>query len=159
VETVAAFDAIPHPRIPLPREIYRSQGHDRDNSMGINLSNDEQLRALAGQINAAVRDDWRAGPLVPGAPASTAAAVEVTNPADRRQVVGHWQPADKAVIERAMHNAVAAQPGWDATPVASRAAILEHAADLLEQRMPQFMALCTKEAGKTIPDGVAEVRA
>src|SRR5690606_31441986 len=125
VETVAAFDAIPHPRIPLPREIYRSQGHDRDNSMGINLSNDEQLRALAGQINAAVRDDWRAGPLVPGAPASTAAAVEVTNPADRRQVVGHWQPADKAVIERAMHNAVAAQPGWDATPVASRAAILE----------------------------------
>ncbi len=26
------------------------------------------------------------------------------------------------------------------------------------QRMPQFIALCTKEAGKTIPDGVAEVR-
>src|SRR5690606_3330700 len=35
---------------------------------------------------------------------------------------------------------------------------LEHAADLHEQRMPQFIALCTKEAGKTIPDGVAEVR-
>jgi RHH-type proline utilization regulon transcriptional repressor/proline dehydrogenase/delta 1-pyrroline-5-carboxylate dehydrogenase len=45
-----------------------------------------------------------------------------------------------------------------ATPAASRAAILEHAADLLEQRMPQYIALCTKEAGKTIPDGVAEVR-
>jgi len=158
VETVAAFDHIPHPRIPLPREIYRSQGHDRDNAMGINLSNDEQLRTLAEQINAAVRDDWRAGPLVPGADSSTAATVEVTNPADRRQVVGHWQPADAAVIERAMANATAAQPGWDATPVASRAAILEHAADLLEQRMPQFMALCTREAGKTLPDGVAEVR-
>src|SRR5690606_1585296 len=50
------------------------------------------------------------------------------------------------------------QPGWDATPAASRAAILEHAADLLEQRMAQYIALCTKEAGKTIPDGVAEVR-
>src|SRR5690606_23136090 len=37
-------------------------------------------------------------------------------------------------------------------------AILEHAATLLEQRMPLFIALCTKEAGKTIPDGVAEVR-
>src|SRR3546814_15952520 len=57
-----------------------------------------------------------------------------------------------------MDNATAAQPAWDATPVASRAAILEHAADLLEQRTPAFMALCTKEAGKTIPDGVAEVR-
>src|SRR5690606_10151806 len=158
VETVDAFDAIPHPRIPLPREIYRSQGHDRDNSMGINLSNDGQLRELAEQVNAAVRDDWRAEPLVPGAKPSTAAPVEVTNPADHRQVVGHWLPADAAVIAHAMDNAVAAQPGWDATPVASRAAILEHAADLLEQRTPQFMALCTKEAGKTLPDGVAEVR-
>src|SRR3546814_1336913 len=66
--------------------------------------------------------------------------------------------SDAAVIEQAMDNATAAQPAWDATPVASRAAILEHAADLLEQRTPAFMALCTKEAGKTIPDGVAEVR-
>jgi len=158
VETVAAFDDIPHPRIPLPRALYHALGHDRDNAMGINLSNDEQLRALAEQINAAQRDDWRAGPLVPGAPAPATAAVEVSNPADRRQVIGHWQPADAAVIECAMANATAAQPDWDATPVASRAAILEHAADLLEQRMPQFMALCTREAGKTIPDGVAEVR-
>src|SRR3546814_13918298 len=110
------------------------------------------------QVNAAVRSDWRAGPLVPGAKPSTAATVEVTSPADRRQLVGHWQPADAAVIAQAMDNAVAAQPAWDATPVASRAAILEHAADLLEQRTPAFMALCTQEAGKTIPDGVAEVR-
>src|SRR5690606_10071214 len=158
VETVSAFDDFPHPRIPLPRALYRALGHDRDNSMGINLSNDEQLRALADQINAARRDDWRAGPLVPGAPASTAAQVEVTNPADRRALVGHWQPADAAVIARAMDNAVAAQPGWDAMPVAGRAAILERGADLLEQRMAQFMALCTREAGKTLPDGVAEVR-
>ena len=61
-------------------------------------------------------------------------------------------------VEKALQNAVAALPAWDATPAASRAAILEHAADLLEQRMPQYIALCTKEAGKTIPDGVAEVR-
>jgi RHH-type proline utilization regulon transcriptional repressor/proline dehydrogenase/delta 1-pyrroline-5-carboxylate dehydrogenase len=61
-------------------------------------------------------------------------------------------------VEQALKNAVAAQPAWDALPAASRAVILERAADLMEQRMPRFMALCTKEAGKTIPDGVAEVR-
>src|SRR3546814_12398938 len=105
-------------------------------------------RELAEQVNAAVRSDWRAGPLVPGAKPSTAAAVEVTNPADRRQVVGQWQPADAAVIEQAMDNATAAQPAWDATPVASRAAILEHAADLLEQRTPEVVALCTKASGR-----------
>ncbi|WP_043688971.1 bifunctional proline dehydrogenase/L-glutamate gamma-semialdehyde dehydrogenase PutA [Luteimonas huabeiensis] len=156
VDTVAAFDSIPHPRIPLPVDLYRSQGHDRSNSMGVNLANDDQLRQLAERVNAEVAE-WTAGPLVPGAqPAG--AAVTATDPADRRRTVGRWQPADAATVERALANAVAAQPGWDATPAASRAAILEHAADLLESRMPRFIALCTREAGKTIPDGVAEVR-
>jgi RHH-type proline utilization regulon transcriptional repressor/proline dehydrogenase/delta 1-pyrroline-5-carboxylate dehydrogenase len=167
VETVAGFDSganpgIAHPRIPLPRDLYRSQAAshsnaERDNSMGINLANDDQLRALADQVNAAARSDWRAAPLVPGASVN-AASIAVTNPADRRDIVGQWQAADSAVVEQALRNAVAAQPAWDATPAASRAAILEHAADLLEQRMPQYIALCTKEAGKTLPDGVAEVR-
>ena len=184
VEVVSAFDAIPHPRIPLPREIYRVQAaaaaasragtppradaaqrthamtaptDARDNSMGLNLANDDQLRTLAAQVASAASGDWRAAPLVPSAAAS-GALIEVRNPADRRQVVGTWQAADGATVERAIANAVAAQPAWDATPVASRAAILEHAADLMEARMPQFIALCTREAGKTIPDGVAEVR-
>jgi len=169
VQTVAAFDTIPHPRIPLPVDLYRSQATPRpsamtttphsaarSNSMGINLANDAQLQALAEQVNAAVAD-WRAAPLVPGATIS-GATIAVSNPADRRQHVGQWQAADAATVELALKNAVAAQPAWDRIPAASRAAILEHAADLLEQRMPQYIALCTREAGKTIPDGVAEVR-
>src|SRR5690606_19598693 len=63
-----------------------------------------------------------------------------------------------ATVERALVNAVAAHDDWNATPAASRAAILEHAADLLEQHLPLFIAMCTKEAGKTVADGVAEVR-
>ncbi|KAF1712167.1 bifunctional proline dehydrogenase/L-glutamate gamma-semialdehyde dehydrogenase [Pseudoxanthomonas kalamensis DSM 18571] len=156
VEVVSGFESIPHPRIPLPVDLYRSFGLDRSNSMGVNLANDDQLRALAEQIGA-VASDWRAAPLVPGA-IIDGPAIAVTNPADRRQRVGQWQAADAATVEKALQNAVAAQPGWDATPAASRATILEHAADLLEQRMPQFIALCTREAGKTLPDGVAEVR-
>ena len=157
VEVVEGFDSIPHPRIPLPRDIYRAFGLERDNSMGINLSNDDSLRALAEQVNAATRNDWRATPLVPGAKPSSD-FIDVTNPADRRQVVGQWQPADAATVQQALANAVAAQPAWDALPAASRAVILERAADLMEQRMPAFMALCTREAGKTLADGVAEVR-
>src|SRR5690606_15213976 len=156
VEVVSGFDSIPHPRIPLPVDLYRSFGLERSNSMGVNLADDDQLRRLAAQIDANTAD-WQAAPLVPGAQPS-GAMLDVTNPADRRQRVGRWQAADAATVERALANAVAAQPGWDATPAASRAAILEHAADLLEQRMAQYIALCTKEAGKTIPDGVAEVR-
>ena len=162
VQTVAAFDSIAHPGIPLPADLYRShavanQYHQRINSMGVNLANDDQLRTLAEQVNAAVKHDWHAAPLVPGSRIG-GPNIAVTNPANRRETVGQWQAADSATVELALGNAVAAQEQWNATPAASRAAIVEHAADLMEARMPMFIALCTREAGKTIPDGVAEVR-
>ena len=157
VEFVASLEHIAHPRIPLPVDLYRSQHQDRDNSMGLNLANDDQLRELAAAINACGAGSWTAAPLVPGAQAA-GEKIAVTNPADRREVVGHWQASDAASVELALTNAVAAQPAWDATPAASRAALLEHAATLLEARMPAYMAMCTKEAGKTLSDGIAEVR-
>ena len=156
IEIVEGYPAIPHPQIPLPVDLYRSQGVNRSNSMGINLNNDEQLRELAQQV-AATPTGWSARPLVPGASPS-GEAITVTSPADRRVEVGSWVPADEATVQQALANAVAAQPGWDATPAASRAAILEHAADQLEAQIGKFIAMCTREAGKTIPDGVAEVR-
>ncbi|PJK09804.1 bifunctional proline dehydrogenase/L-glutamate gamma-semialdehyde dehydrogenase [Lysobacteraceae bacterium NML120232] len=157
VEVVGAFAQIPHPRIPLPVDLYRSQNQPRDNSMGINLANDEQLRALAAELNNAGSGHWEAAPLVPGTHVA-GEKIAVTNPADRREVVGHWLPADEACVQKALENAVAAQPEWDATPVERRAELLEKAADLLEARIAPYMAMCTKEAGKTLPDGVAEVR-
>ncbi len=157
VEFVSSLEHIQHPRIPLPVNLYRSQNQHRDNSMGINLANDDALRELAAAMNSAGAGSWTASPLVPGTqPAGE--KIAVTNPADRREVVGHWQASTSSDVERALANAVAAQPGWDATPASSRAALLEHAADLLEARMPAYMAMCTKEAGKTLADGIAEVR-
>jgi len=156
VSVVAAYDSKPHPRIPQPLDLYRSYGEDRNNSMGANLANDDTLAALATSINAAVKD-WQATPLVPGATPS-GAAIAVTNPADRRERIGQWVPADGAAVEKALANAVASQDGWDRLPAASRARILEHAADLMEARMPEFLALCVKEAGKSLSASVAEVR-
>jgi len=153
VATVAGFDFKPHPRIPLPVALY---GEERKNSMGVNFANADDLRRLADAVNAAIQP-WHATPLVPGAKPS-GAVLPVTNPADRREQVGTWQAADAATVERALANAVAAQPLWDGLPATSRATILEHAADLLEQRLPRFVALCVKEAGKVLPDCIAEVR-
>lgn len=47
---------------------------------------------------------------------------------------------------------------WSRTPADARAAALERAADLLQQRMPRFIALLQTEGGKTIDDAVSEVR-
>ncbi|HEX5755475.1 MAG TPA: bifunctional proline dehydrogenase/L-glutamate gamma-semialdehyde dehydrogenase PutA [Arenimonas sp.] len=153
VAQVEANVVKPHPHIPLPADLF---GTERKNSMGVNLANDQTLRELAERI-AAAPTAWSAAPLVPGAKPS-GASVDVKNPADRREVIGQWQACDDATVARALDNAVAAYPRWDHTPAASRAKILEYSAELMEKRMPEIIALCVKEAGKSLPASVAEVR-
>jgi RHH-type proline utilization regulon transcriptional repressor/proline dehydrogenase/delta 1-pyrroline-5-carboxylate dehydrogenase len=153
-EVVAATEPKAHPRIPLPLHLY---GSDRQNSRGVCLANETELRALLAEIQAARLSGLRAMPLVPGAH-SGAAARPVRDPADRRRQLGEWQPADAACVERALANAVSAQPAWDRTPVERRAQLLERAAELLEAQRGELIALCTREAGKTLSDGIAEVR-
>jgi RHH-type proline utilization regulon transcriptional repressor/proline dehydrogenase/delta 1-pyrroline-5-carboxylate dehydrogenase len=163
-ETVRRFASIPHPRIPVPVNLFgensappqNSNFVSRKNSMGVNFSNDNELKALAEAVNAK-STTWAATPLVPGGE-SKGPTVQVTNPADRRQAVGSYVSADAALVDKALANAVAAQPGWDRLPAASRAAILEHAADQLEARRGEFIALCVREAGKSLPDSIAEIR-
>jgi RHH-type transcriptional regulator, proline utilization regulon repressor / proline dehydrogenase / delta 1-pyrroline-5-carboxylate dehydrogenase len=152
-EVVRGFASKPHPRIPMPVGLY---GELRKNSMGANLASDNELKALAEAVNAE-QGPWSAAPLVPGADPQ-GPTVASTDPADRRRTVGEWRAADADTVDRALDNAVAAQPRWDALPAASRAAILEHAAELLEQRRGSFIALCVREAGKSIPASIAEVR-
>ncbi|HEU0196394.1 MAG TPA: bifunctional proline dehydrogenase/L-glutamate gamma-semialdehyde dehydrogenase PutA [Nevskiaceae bacterium] len=152
-EVVRQLASKPHPHIPLPINIYASI---RKNSMGANLSNDNELAALADAANAHP-GPWQATPLVPGAK-STGATIKVTNAADRTQQVGTWQAADADTARKALDNARAAQPAWDRLPAASRAAILEHAAEQLEARRGEFIAMCVREAGKTIPASISEVR-
>jgi RHH-type proline utilization regulon transcriptional repressor/proline dehydrogenase/delta 1-pyrroline-5-carboxylate dehydrogenase len=152
-ETVAAQGTGPHPRIPLPVGMF---GDTRRNSMGINLASATTLRELAAAIEAEA-GPWHAAPQVPGY-AGKGASRPVLDPTDRRRVVGHVVDADVDAVERALANAVPAQAEWDRTPVAGRARILEHAADLMESRCARFIAMCVREAGKSIPDSIAEVR-
>jgi len=121
-ETAAAHVHKAHPRIPLPVNLYLPV---RINSMGFNSANDDDLRAMAAAANATLAPR-QATPLVPGA-ASTGPEVAVTDPADRRRVIGRWQAADAATVERALTQALTAQPGWDATPAETRAQVLERA--------------------------------
>jgi RHH-type proline utilization regulon transcriptional repressor/proline dehydrogenase/delta 1-pyrroline-5-carboxylate dehydrogenase len=152
VATVEAFASKPHPNIPPPSAIFA----DRKNSMGVNLANDQELAALATRVNAATRQ-WKAAPLVPGAPGG-GDELQVTNPADRREVIGGWRTATPVQVEQALVNAQAAFNAWDHTPAASRAKLLEAFAELMEARMPELIALCVKEAGKSLSASVAEVR-
>ncbi|MGX1105224.1 MULTISPECIES: bifunctional proline dehydrogenase/L-glutamate gamma-semialdehyde dehydrogenase PutA [Bradyrhizobium] len=66
-----------------------------------------------------------------------------------------------STTEQANAAVVAARRGfraWNATPATKRAAILDKAADLLEQRRAHFLALLQSEGGKTLDDALSEVR-
>lgn len=61
-------------------------------------------------------------------------------------------------VDAAITRAVKAFGEWSGRGVDARAALLERLADTLEAHGPELMALCAREAGKVLPDGVAEVR-
>jgi RHH-type proline utilization regulon transcriptional repressor/proline dehydrogenase/delta 1-pyrroline-5-carboxylate dehydrogenase len=129
----------------------------RRNSSGSDFGNPAELAALQEELRAAVADCYRGGPLV-----SPGEAIEpglpVRSPADTSHVVGLTRDATEAEIEAAMTSAARAQHAWNATPAAARAACLEKAADMLEQGRGLFLHLLVREAGKTLPDAIAEIR-
>ena len=154
VGVVEAHDAQPHPRIPLPPELYAP---DRVNSKGWNINHPRDAGDLE-EAMASFRDHgWHAAPRVAGlAPEGT--TTPVRNPADRRETVGEARLADAAVAANALAVATRAFPTWRDRQVDDRAALLERIADLYEVHAPELMALLTREAGKTRLDGVLEVR-
>ncbi|MFE2004490.1 trifunctional transcriptional regulator/proline dehydrogenase/L-glutamate gamma-semialdehyde dehydrogenase [Pseudomonas guariconensis] len=145
---------LPHPRIPMPRELY---GSERANSAGIDMANEHRLASLSCALLATAHNDWKAAPLLACA-VSEQPAVQVLNPADHRDVVGHVQEATVEDVDNAIQCALNAAPIWQATPPAERAAILERAADLMEADIQPLMGLLVREAGKTYANAIAEVR-
>jgi acyl-CoA reductase-like NAD-dependent aldehyde dehydrogenase len=62
--------------------------------------------------------------------------------------------ADRGDADRAAEAAAAASPGWSATSPDERAAVLNRAADLLDERAPDIAATMTAECGATFGWGM-----
>ena len=118
-----AGPAGPDPRIPLPLDLYP----DRKNSMGLDLSLQENLDALKARV---VAD-------------GALPAVEATSPGE---------------LDFSLARAAEAFESWSRTPAAKRAALLERAADLLEQHLVELVSLIVREGRRTYADSVSEVR-
>ncbi|MDX1380995.1 MAG: bifunctional proline dehydrogenase/L-glutamate gamma-semialdehyde dehydrogenase PutA, partial [Xanthomonadales bacterium] len=156
VEKVRETRPIAHPAIPMPRALY---GPARANSRGVNLANELEFRTLAVAMQPHADARWQAAPLVAASVTAEAGEAEpVINPATPNATVGQVRNAGADMVDQALAAAQAAADGWDRVPAAERAAMLERAADLLEEHLPEFMALAAREAGKTVHDAVAEVR-
>ncbi|MBC2667547.1 trifunctional transcriptional regulator/proline dehydrogenase/L-glutamate gamma-semialdehyde dehydrogenase [Novosphingobium piscinae] len=137
----------PHDLIAAPPRLYP----DRPNAPGIDLSNEDSLTQLAAGLRESAAQAWEAAP-----PEGTGTRRAVLNPADRRDVVGHVGECDPAAARAAVARAAASR--WPAEPIFSRARVLDSAADALQARMPVLLGLIAREAGKSLPNAIAEVR-
>ncbi len=141
-----------HSDIVRPAGIYG----DRRNSAGLEFGHRPDLDALTKGM-AASRPDVHAKPLLPGSKPS-GQALAVRAPAEPKVTVGHVVLAQAGDVELAMAAARAGFERWSRTPVSVRSTALEKAGDLLEENRDAFMTLLSLEAGKTLDDGIAEIR-
>jgi len=63
IAQVRGYAHKPHPRIPMPRDIY---GSGRVNARGMDLTDRAALRDLAVEMPQVLESDWKAGPIVNG---------------------------------------------------------------------------------------------
>ena len=154
VEQIRKLDTVRHPRIPLPEHLY---GKGRRNSRGVDLTDRRAVEPLGAAMQSAAERGWNAAPLIDGK-AQSGSERKVMDPADHGRQVGTAIWATQEHVDKAMRSASAAAQRWAATPAEDRARCLERMADLMEEHMAELMALCTREAGKGLADGVAEVR-
>lgn len=144
------FEIVPATKVlPAGTDLFQPE---RPNSQGFDLRHRPTLDAIKAARAAFARHSWRAHPLIAGADADRvhSAVMDPSSPSDEVGQVVWASPADVAQA------AQAAQP-WQAT-AAQRAQILNAGADLYETHYGELFALLHREAGKTLPDAVAELR-
>lgn len=138
-----------HPNLPHPRTITQD---DRLSARGLDLTqartaeDAEAAMILKSPVNLASGSEMALGQII-----------EIKNPANPTQIIGTVQTHDITAVSTAIERARASNWATHYT-AAERGACLDKAADLLEKEMHGFLRMCVLEAGKTLPDAVAEVR-
>jgi len=174
IAQLLAMPSIPNSKIPLPSDIFvdekfslsdkspltpfqKGESSHRKNSRGFDLTRlDELSHFIDRELMIFEKHEWHATPM--NAKFNLDAAKAVTNPNDKRDIVGFVQMAEIADANIALNKAKAAEFEWDQLGIEKRAEILEKTADLMEKHRAELFSLLIREAGKFMPDAIAEVR-
>ena len=140
-----------NPAIPLPNAIF---GVARLNSAGVDLSDPLVRDPLLARLGKLEAKRWTAAPTGGG----KGDKGRICSPTDTSKIVGDVSWASEKDVDRIVRSALAAQIEWDQRGGEARADLLDRAADLFEKHRDELFSLCIREAGKTLPDAVLEVR-
>jgi RHH-type proline utilization regulon transcriptional repressor/proline dehydrogenase/delta 1-pyrroline-5-carboxylate dehydrogenase len=153
VAQARAQGGLPHPAIALPLAMF---GAERRNSAGFDLANENVLHDISAALS--TPRNWHALPLLAGGVSVGQPIQNITNPAQRSDIVGQLVEATATDVESALISASQFAMDWQTTEPAARAAALQRAADLFEANAMELMTLAIREAGKSLPNAIAELR-
>jgi RHH-type proline utilization regulon transcriptional repressor/proline dehydrogenase/delta 1-pyrroline-5-carboxylate dehydrogenase len=154
VVEVGALRQIPHPRIPAPRNIFEG----RMSSSGAALWDEDTRARIVDSIKRELAKPAEAATLVDGKAVRGGPLRNINAPHDNRVNVGLVHEAGEKAVTQAMASAAKQQHDWDLLGGAARAAILEKAASLYEEKSARLMALLVQEAGKTLDNALSDLR-
>ena len=156
-DPIARLEAGPrrHPAIPTPGRLY---GPERRNSSGLDLSQASVRRRIGDALRHQVSGPMvETGPLI-GKTVKGGGTMRLINPAETDIVMGTMRETEAGEVAEAAKALAAAQPAWDALGGAERARHLRAMGDALQENANRLSALMVRETGKTLQDGIDEVR-
>ncbi len=154
IDSVKALHHIPHPLIPLPKDIY---GPLRQNSKGVDFSNIELCLTLADEMDKFKDTQWLANPtFIENKEKGN--RITLVEPRNNAQKIGEVIEGTREDVEIALSRAQKAQFAWSQRSVQERALCLQKAAELFEKHRSELMVLLIREAGKTVLDALSEIR-
>ncbi|MHA6317891.1 bifunctional proline dehydrogenase/L-glutamate gamma-semialdehyde dehydrogenase PutA [Altererythrobacter sp. CAU 1778] len=153
VAELAALQPRRNPAIPLPTEIFPG----RENSAGIDLSDPLVREPLIKRIEALHHVQWHAAPTFPST-AEQGEIAPITMPQNLGIEIGTRRDSLASEVADAIGRASVMQPGWNALGGEKRAVLLDECANHFEAHTDEILSLCIREAGKTLPDAVLELR-
>ena len=143
-----------NPRIVKPEALFPA----RRNSQGSMLSDPVTGKGLLSAMRWALGSHPQTAHAIVNGAERARETKPVLDPADRRRRTGEASEASDDDIHVALELAAEAQPTWDARGGVMRADILERASDAFEENRPLLMGLLVREAGRTVPNALTEVR-
>ncbi len=152
VAELAALSPRHNPAIPLPAQVFGA----RANSSGVDLADPLVREPLLARLTDLATLHWDAKPTA--LVSKNGPIREIRSPHDHARLVGTVREAAASDLSFALDRATAAQPAWDAIGGKARGALLDAAANAFEAHSDEILSLCQREAGKTLPDAVAELR-
>ncbi|MAZ44647.1 MAG: bifunctional proline dehydrogenase/L-glutamate gamma-semialdehyde dehydrogenase [Legionellales bacterium] len=144
------IESIPHPCIPLPKELY---GAGRPNSLGIDLSDTDVTDPIFNRIQTAPVGHISAKAIV-----GEGVSCKIFNPAEPSQMIGTAYEASASSVAPSIEALKKGFSVWSHTPVSKRTELAVALGDAILAEQESFFHILCKEAGKILKDAIAEVR-